>query len=1211
MVKTFLKVLGILILLAILCIYLVFLFVLPNIIDLNKYKEQIQTIVKEQANLELNIENLKLITTPSLNAGITTGHVSVKLPDNSTIFNTDNLITKISLPNLLLLKVKVSGIAETPVLTLDIADGKQLNVLKYVENLLNKNEEQAAQIQQQTRTETGFTFDPSLIKIVVSAFRLDNYKVCVNDLKTGHYLTLKGDAMTLGYNNGKTFRINTDANLLSDGDKNIVAKLDIDTFLPEATQMDEDDDKPVNIELPLINPVATYRNYNIKADVNSKLKIREKNGKIKSWGYFNLKDFSAKLSNLQLPKSYVYIKTSGYNVDVDSSIYFAKNQNLTVLGKMNYNNPNLDLDIHSKKIYINDMIILTRAVLDTVGIRNDFKNLKGEGYILADTKVKTNFKKLKSQGFLLVNDGKISSKTLGLVLDKMHINLNFDNNTLDIINSGALINGKKLNINGNIDKESYADIAIFIEQLPLPELYRAFAPLDVKKQLNLLSGYATAKAKITGKLKHAVANCYLDIADLKITDSLKTYIISNQKTNIEFFDNFSTGLIKNKNLNVYLPISKSSLTVPLAMVNIDSKTGINIPQSFLKVNDNSLLAFSGSVKAEKKKTNINFVSTGSLYAKDLKKFAGKDCAKFIFDKGKLPFELSLTGTDKKQTLIVNLLADDNNYVTPLNIASLSGKTSLLQAKVDFKGNRIKIKDSGLFIREVTTDEEGKENVSLTPVIKATGTIVKDVINRITISVPKEEILTGFKNSTFDLHPARVIIYGKTSAPKIRGNVTISNVTLPVIYTSLKNLEVAFKGMFATFDLAGLSLNKSDLNIFGQVSLIPAKNIELSNMNITSRNFDVDKVMKVSVAAMKLSAGSGSTTSNNADIPVLIKSGDVNFRHIKSGNIILKNTTAKFSMLKNIVFVKNLRTNMNDGTIVGRISTNLVTGFLKVKVSGIGLNTEKLLLDAANMKDTLTGSADFITDITLSGSTYEEQVKSLKGTVKFKVSDGQFGPFGKLENLIMAENIRESEFFKTTIGSVINSLVTIDTTHFKTLEGVLKFKDGIVEIEPITSCGNVLTLHLFGNMNLLTNRIDMKMRSKLASQVSDMLGPISAINPVNLVKNTPGLNVVSAKAFSIFCEQVTSQEMDQIPDFAQNRSDSNATKFQVVIRGDVNKPLTLIKSFKWLATQGEMEGAQEFVSTLPDPEAENVEEKTNIEVDENSNIFKKIFTKKRG
>ena len=126
------------------------------------------------------------------------------------------------------------------------------------------------------------------------------------------------------------------------------------------------------------------------------------------------------------------------------------------------------------------------------------------------------------------------------------------------------------------------------------------------------------------------------------------------------------------------------------------------------------------------------------------------------------------------------------------------------------------------------------------------------------------------------------------------------------------------------------------------------------------------------------------------------------------------------------------------------------------LSTLSVPVEKLLFDAAGLKDALTGTMSFDTDITLSGSTYEEQVKSLLGKVKFLIKDGQFGPFGRLENMILAENIRESEFFKSTIGRALEPLVTIDTTHYSTLSGELDFKDGVTTIGAINSSGNILS-----------------------------------------------------------------------------------------------------------------------------------------------------------
>ena len=255
--------------------------------------------------------------------------------------------------------------------------------------------------------------------------------------------------------------------------------------------------------------------------------------------------------------------------------------------------------------------------------------------------------------------------------------------------------------------------------------------------------------------------------------------------------------------------------------------------------------------------------------------------------------------------------------------------------------------------------------------------------------------------------------------------------------------------------------------------------------------------------------------------------------------------------------------------------------MNIKLKGKNVDVEKALKDAAGMKNTLAGTAEFTTDISLKGATYEEQMASLKGDVDFKVVDGTFGPFAKLENLIIAENIRESQFFQTALGGIISGLLTIDTTHFSELKGKINFEDGICHLVPITSLGDILSLHIFGDFDLLRNYADMKVRARMASLVSNLLGPIGAINPANLLSNAASLNIVTAKAFSIFCEMVPEDELEALPSFANSYVDNAATKFQIVVRGDVAKPLTLVKSFKWLAGQTEYQNAIDYVNSLPE------------------------------
>ena len=56
----------------------------------------------------------------------------------------------------------------------------------------------------------------------------------------------------------------------------------------------------------------------------------------------------------------------------------------------------------------------------------------------------------------------------------------------------------------------------------------------------------------------------------------------------------------------------------------------------------------------------------------------------------------------------------------------------------------------------------------------------------------------------------------------------------------------------------------------------------------------------------------------------------------------------------------------------------------------------------------------------------------------------------------------------------------------------------------------------------------------------------------------------------------------LPNFANKYADSGAAKFQLKVRGDAAKPLTLVKSFKWLSSKTQFDEAMDFVNSLPEP-----------------------------
>lgn len=1198
--KNFFKYLGFIALGVIILAYAGFLFVLPNVINLNQYLPEVQKLAKEQAKLDVNLENAKVITTPLLGAGVKAENISVKLPDNSVLFSAESVKTRISLPSLLLLTVKVSCCEiEKPFVNLEIVNDENFKVVKLVEDLLNAGKEQSLEEGRQTvQAETeGFKFNPAWIRIKVPAVKLNNYKVLVNDLKSKHYLDLHGEQLVLGYFNGKSAKVKTYAELFSDENKNITANVDINTFLPPIEpSLDSEDDPAERIEIPFVNPVTMYRNYDLKANLDTKLRIRNHNNNLTSYGHFDINNISLKVGNLKLPESYFRAKTFGSTVDLDTNIFPAQNQNLQLLGKLNYgHHPRMDMNIKTAEIKFNDLIILSRAFLDSLHIYNELAQVKAEGTLQADCYIKTNFRKLTSTGSILVKNGGLSVRNIGNVISKANINVKLDNNVLDIRNSSLLVGNNPITVDGKIDKQSVADINISAKKIPLPILFNAFAPKDIRSAYNFKSGNASFDLGLKGKLKEAVAGVKFAVANLNISD--KNMVVANNNLNGEFFlqNNELAGKVDNTDFSLSIPQTKSRIAVPKFNLEL-AENNITIGENKILFNDKSTLNYAGSIINYNKLKSLSFTTYGNVHTDDLIKLIGREFKPYIHSNGTIPVKVTFDGNKHKQTLFAQALADKSNFITPVDFSNVSGANTSLQTVVDFKPNRIKIKKTGLFTRTISIDEKGNEIVHLNEVLGLDGTIAGKRINLLKITMPKA--LNGkiyvFPKSNFDV-AGKAYIFGETSSPRLRGGFNVTNLSIPELLLTLRNADLKFRGHEADFDVQDLLLNGSDIQTKGSISLLPSSVLNILNLDVSSRYLNVDKLMNVSDKAMKYvpQSGSASSSSASADIPVVVRNGSINFARIITGNIDVRNTTGRISLARNIFYLRNLRTNVFKGRVNGNISMNLLTTLLKVKVNGQGVDVEQALLNTANMKDTLSGTASFSTDISLKGATYEEQVKSLAGKVNFTVKDGQFGPFGKIENLIIAENIRESQFFQTALGGVISGLTTIDTTHFSDLSGEVTFKDGICHIEPITSLGNILSLHIFGDFDILRNYADMKVRARMASLISNLLGPIGAINPANLINSAASLNVVTAKAFSIFCEMVPEDEMAIIPSFSNKYVDNSATKFQLVVRGDVAKPLTLIKSFKWLATETQYQDAVDYVNSIPDPvegsEGETIEQ----------------------
>ena len=1172
--------------------YAIFLF-LPKMVNLNLYKNEIQKLAKQYTNFDISIKNLELITTPTFQIGIKADDVLVDLPDKSRFLSLPCAKVKVSIPQLFFLNIKVSDVSiYKPFVNLEINDNKEFKAVKTVEKVLNDTEK-AKPAEDISKKKFNLL---SLIRINLPSVNVYDYRLYVYDNKIDEYLLLEGRNAKFAYLNGKRAKAKVNSKLYLNKNEQIKFDIDLNSFIPKKGKLDKEDDPSVRADVFFFNPVRVYKNYDVKGNVFAKIKLDNSKKGIIGKGYLDINDLTLNISGHKIPKSYIKAKIDGRKTFIDTDLSLADNQHLKLFGKIWHKKaPHFDLNIFSNGVHFNNLISLSKGLLDSIGVKNNLSYIKGEGYFAADTRIKTNSKKLKSQGKIEIVNGAIINTKTKLGFTNINSKILLDENKLQLKETGLKINDGELKIEGSIDRKSNTDFILITNKLPIPELFRAFAPEDIKKQINLSSGSLSMKATIKGKLRKAISILDTEINNLALSDKLNTVIVQNK--NLKFGaknDNKFNGQFKNEDLKIIFPYSKSTISNKLIEVDFD-KNDIELNPTQFVVNKNSAITIKGEIDNYIKNPKFDFDVDGNLYALELKELLGVVFEPFVEAKGIIPIKAVFNGNSKKQTLRAQIFADPKNYISPIKIQQILNNQTIIQLLADFKGNRIKIKDTGLYSKIAPTeivDNFDNNMIDTNKIVGIDGTIadvntLRPIINLLKIdSKPLNISIVGLKDSKLNLN-SELSIFGNVDSPRAKGKILISEVSIPDADLSLNELKVLINGKDANLLTDKLLINGSDLKVSSNINFSNLSNLSLSNFKFTSDMLNLDNILS---STNKITAliPKDPVSRPKADLPLTIKNGDYNIKNLITGNIKAINNTGELSLFENVLAVNNVSTNVFEGKILGDVNVDLVNFLVKANVQGKNLDTNLALIALANMKDTLSGKMSFDTNLSLQGIDFNNQVKSLNGQINFIIEDGTLGPFSKIENIFLSENLRQSEFFKTAMGSIINSAVSVDTSHFGELKGTILFdKTGVAHINPITMMGNTLCVKIGGDMDILANSIDAHVRGRLGSMVSSVLGPLANVNPVNIVKATPGLNVIMAKTFSVFCEKITKEEMDLIPDFSSDKSDFNATKFQIVLRGDVQKPLSLLKSFKWLVTDEEYLAAENFVTSIPETLPEGI------------------------
>ena len=280
--KVFIAVIGAFLLV----LYLLFLFAVPNLINLNNYKKDIQKIVSDTAKLDFDFQDMKIVTTPSLKAGVNIKGARLSYPEDGEIASLNEAEVKIALLPLILKTVQISDIyIDKPEAKLVLLKNSQIDVLDYINKNIPMQEE---------NPDTAVQELPVKISAKLPVVTVKDYSFVLVDEKTNHTLALKGDSFIFDDAVlNKHFRVSANGKFLINNEENILYNAKVKMFWPVIAQTEQSTAQ----QTPQIDFVKEIVKYNPKADINADITLKEHSGHTDINGYLNADKISLKLDN--------------------------------------------------------------------------------------------------------------------------------------------------------------------------------------------------------------------------------------------------------------------------------------------------------------------------------------------------------------------------------------------------------------------------------------------------------------------------------------------------------------------------------------------------------------------------------------------------------------------------------------------------------------------------------------------------------------------------------------------------------------------------------------------------------------------------------------------------------------------------------------------------------------------------------------------------
>ena len=394
--------------------------------------------------------------------------------------------------------------------------------------------------------------------------------------------------------------------------------------------------------------------------------------------------------------------------------------------------------------------------------------------------------------------------------------------------------------------------------------------------------------------------------------------------------------------------------------------------------------------------------------------------------------------------------------------------------------------------------------------------------------------------------------GKLSKPYIVGVFHIVETNIPFFDTTIKNLSLVFKDKTIDLYSKGEVLG-NDITFKGTMknkltSPYYVENAELYT-NLLDLNYITNKLKSAEIAEVN--------TFESLDLfdleSIVIKNLKLRTDVIKLRNITAENVDANVSLNEKHEFKLNdFKFNMANGGLDGNFAYNLKNGGIALNINAEKINANDLSIALFDLKNQIYGDLTGKANLICAGSSFNNCLQTMDGTMTFNVKDGRMPKLGSLEYLLKAGNLVKGGITGLSVNSLIDVLTPLKTGEFSDIYGVMNFTDGVADNIEISTKGKDLSLFISGKYNLSTSQADMEVLGILSKKISTMLGPVGNMSINTLFNVVPGVDL--SKDSRIL------DRINKIPGIELN--EKSFRKFIAEILGDINGD-NYVRSFKWI------------------------------------------------